>query len=155
MNLKQLSVAIGCAMSLASAQAADQVIDLSSGTGSFIGIAPLLSGGTDVISFSNLAAGSYDFSFTLSSQRIGALSVSLNGVLAEITPAGSAFTFASLAGSAFAPFVLTISGTPGSNALYSGELTVSPTPVPEVETYALLLAGLGVTALVLRRRQQS
>ena len=49
------------------------------------------------------------------------------------------------------PLTLTIKGTSGSNASYSGTLNV--TAVPEPESYALLLAGLGVLGFVARRRR--
>ena len=39
-------------------------------------------------------------------------------------------------------------------ASYGGNLAVIATPVPEPETYALLLAGLGVLGFVARRRRQ-
>ena len=41
-------------------------------------------------------------------------------------------------------------GTSASKVIYSGELTV--TAVPEPETYAMLLAGLGLMGGIARRR---
>ena len=38
---------------------------------------------------------------------------------------------------------------------YRGTFSISPAPVPEAETYAMLLAGLGLMGFVVRRRKQS
>jgi hypothetical protein len=51
------------------------------------------------------------------------------------------------------PLTLIIKGTSAANASYSGTLNV--TAVPEPESYALLLAGLGVLGFVARRRRQN
>lgn len=49
------------------------------------------------------------------------------------------------------PLTLIVKGTSGSNASYSGTLNVSV--VPEPETMALMLAGLGVLGHLVRRRR--
>ena len=123
MKLRSLALAAVLAARAAQACAADQVLDLSSGTASFIGTAPLLSGGNDVISFTNLAAGSYYFLFTLSAQQAGGLTATLNGQPATIL-ASTPVKFAVLAGTASAPFQLTLTGTAFERAAYSGELAV-------------------------------
>ena len=150
-RLGKLVLASALAAGFAPAFAADQVVDLSSGGASFIGTSPLLDGGDDVISFVNLAAGTYDFLFTFSSQNVTGLTATLNGQVATIVPLGTTMAFAGLSGSSSSPFMLTLTGTAGATALYSGELTVKA--VPEPETYALLLAGLGVLGFVARRRR--
>ena len=140
-------------LSAAPAWAADQAVDLSSGSASFIGTSIVLDGGDDVITFTNLASGNYNFWFSLSAQDVTGLSASLNGQSATITPQGF-FTFASLAStSEVTPFVLTLTGTPGARALYPGELQV--TLVPEPAVAALLLAGIGALAVARWTRSRS
>jgi len=48
-------------------------------------------------------------------------------------------------------YSLTISGNAGSGASYGGNVVL--TPIPEPETYALMLAGLGVVGFVAARRR--
>ena len=50
------------------------------------------------------------------------------------------------------PLVLTISGTSAFNGSYAGTLNVSA--VPEPETYAMMLGGLGLLGFMARRRKQ-
>lgn len=123
MKLRSLFLALVLAARAAQAGAADQAIDLSSGNASFIGTAPLLSGGNDVISFVNLAAGSYYVLFTLSAQQVGGLTATINGQPATIL-ASTPVQFAVLAGTSTAPLQLTLAGTAFQRAAYSGELAV-------------------------------
>ena len=49
---------------------------------------------------------------------------------------------------------LTLAGSTDSNgAQLSGSISLSPAPVPEPETYALFLAGLGVLGFMAKRRR--
>jgi hypothetical protein len=151
MKFSTTALAAALALCVAPAFAADQVVDLSSGVASFIGSAPVLDGGDDVITFTGLAAGSYSFLFTLSSQFVTGLTATVNGQSASIQPIGTSAAFAYLSSTSSAPFSVTLTGTPGAQASYSGELSVQA--VPEPETYALLLAGLGVVGFVIGRRR--
>jgi hypothetical protein len=48
------------------------------------------------------------------------------------------------------PLTLKVIGTAGSNASYSGTLNLAP--VPEPESYAMMLGALGALGFVVRRR---
>jgi hypothetical protein len=148
MRTRELALALGFLLSASPAFAADQSVDLSGGSASFVGTSPLLDGGDDVITFTNLAPGLYNFLLSLSAQNVVDLEAELNGEPADLFEVGP-LTFAGLVGVDDAPFVLTITGTPNGLALYSGELQV--TLVPEPGTLALLLAGLGLITRAARR----
>lgn len=149
---KQLAVAVGAAVALGSAFAADQTVSFTGNLAQFSsGFVDVLDGGSDAISFDNIAAGTYDFDLSLSSQHINLTSVSLNGVVG-MTGGFNVFHFAAVQGTATTPFVLTVTGTPmDSRAMYSGEMSVAA--VPEPETYSLMLAGLAAMGFIARRRR--
>ena len=140
-------------------------IDLSSGSG-FFGNTPVAGVFVDTLTFTVTTSstfnasittavnGTQDVDFTSIVVTPGALSfVSLLGDPVEVwaTPA---------AGFGLTPgvYTLTLSGTnSASMGSYGGNLALTPsgptTPVPEPESYALLLAGLGMVALLRRRRR--
>ncbi len=151
MKLKQAMV-IGAIAALAGpAFAADQSIDLSSMEASFAYTAPILDGGSDVITFTGLAAGTYDFLLTISAQNISGLTADLNGQAVGMTNFGSRVTLGYLESQTVTPMLLTLMGTPNAQAQYSIDMSVSA--VPEPGTYALLLAGLGAIGFVAKRRR--
>jgi PEP-CTERM motif len=132
------------------AGAADQSVDLTSGAASWIGTSIVFEGGDDVITFTGLAAGTYDFVFSMEGQFITSLTATLNGQAAQTTSIGN-LVFAGLESTGDAPFVLTLTGTAASNARYTGSLQT--TLVPEPTSLILMLGGLGGIAAVGRRHK--
>jgi tetrahydromethanopterin S-methyltransferase subunit F len=148
-----LGLALASTLVVPSAYAADQTVSIVGNSASFIGTDPSLSGGDDVITFTGLANGAYDFQVTVSAQNIVGLGATINGQAATILGGGNLW-FAGLESTGTAPFVLTLTGTPGSGTpKYSGELTV--TAVPEPNALALMLAGLGLVGFDAARRKPS
>jgi hypothetical protein len=142
MRLRSIAFGLACLLFAAPALAASESVDLSSGQASFIGTSPLLDGGSDTITFTGLAAGTYNFVVSLSGQYLTGLTATLNGQALDVTNVGN-ITFAGLEGVSDAPFVLELTGTlAGAQAAYSGELSV--TLVPEPGTLALLMLGIGI-----------
>jgi hypothetical protein len=135
----------------APAHATDQSVDLSGGFAVFFGATPLLDGGDDVITFTNLAPGIYDVFVTMQSDFVPDFAGNLNGQPLVFLADNGITRFLFLDCIATAPLVLTLTGTPiRSDSSYRGELTV--TLVPESGTLALLLVGLAGIGAVGRRR---
>jgi hypothetical protein len=92
-------------------------------------------------------------------QNIDFTSADLNGNPLSLSPNGAIEGGGLFPVSASGILVLTVHGIAGNGrdvpvgASYSGTLNVNPMPVPEPETYALMLGGLGAIAFVARRRK--
>lgn len=98
------------------------------------------------LSLITIGAGIADIDFT---------SATLNSLPLTLTTDAGGFVEILYSPTDFAvtgPLTLIVNGTSGANASYSGTLNV--TAVPEPETVALMLAGLGVLGFVARRRRQ-
>lgn len=159
MKLKSIIAASVLATSLlalgtVNSYALNQTIDLSSGFASFTAPAGsgVLNTGEDVLYFINLATGTYNFDFSMSSQYASITSVFVNGQAAADYGFG-VYRFFGLSNVSTTPFSVTISGTGATKAAYSGELSVSA--VPETGTYLLLIAGMGMVGLAARHRMFS
>jgi len=158
MKLKFVVAAATTLLVSAGAYAGDQSVAFSGNVASFTSMsAPgsALDGGSDTITFTGLAAGVYDYVLSYSGQYALMTGALMNGAIPAISttsPSGSVF-FGFIEATDASPFVLTLTGLPvgGRQTIYSGELSV--TAVPEPETYAMMLAGLGALGFLARRRR--
>jgi hypothetical protein len=139
------------AFGVGTSYADNQTIDLSSGAASFVSTGTVLGGGQDVITFTNLAIGTYNFDFTMSSQYSTITNVFVNNQAAQQMGWGS-FRFFGLSSLDTSPFTVTILGTGTASSLYSGELQVTRASVPEPSTFLLMFLGMGVAYIVSRRQ---
>jgi len=93
--------------------------------------------------------------FALASEVAGNSGMDLSSFISTaVSPNGSITTTVSGSSkllTALTPYTLRIQGSSQNAAAYTG--LVALTPVPEPETYAMLLAGLGMVGMMIRRRQ--
>jgi hypothetical protein len=165
--MKHTHVLAGIALAAASlashADSGGGPLDLSTGS-TFFGRTPTGPTFSDTFTFSiaesSLATGS------ITSSAIGPQDVDFTSImlmsgaitLATFTNLGTdAQEFFALSPTLLAPgnYSLMVVGTqtPGA-ASYAGNLAVMPAPVPEPQTYALVLAGLTAMVFITRRRRQ-
>lgn len=160
MKTKFLAVAAFLAISVTNAFAASSTIALTSGgNGKYTGFF----GASETGAFDD----TYTFTPALSSSTVDALVTSigfstqtnidfthadLNGHALTIQHGIIDYAFTSSPIALSGPLVLHLMGTSGSNASYSGTINVQ-SAVPEPETYAMMLAGLGFVGFMARRRK--
>jgi opacity protein-like surface antigen len=75
---------------------------------------------------------------------------SLDNLLDTITFDNAATFFSLGAGS----YKLKLAGTAASKAVYSGNIFIEPTAVPEPASWSLMVVGLGLLGATMRRRQR-
>lgn len=163
MKLKKIIGALALIGASAGVFAADQNVAMNASNvgfynGTFGVYSDLFNGGSDFLSLTGLATGNYNVTLSVNT---------INSVL-DVTATKNANGFAQVGlGNTFGPvtqytFVastqtpikLEIFGTSGgAGAMYFGNVTASlAAPVPEPESYAMFLAGLGIMGAVARRR---
>ena len=111
---------------------------------------------TQVINFNNLTNGVYNIDGVMSAVYLTLTSVDLNGSFWDLASVNSGkFWFVSIEVSSATPRILTLTGSrsASANSSYTGSLTV--TAVPEPESYALMLAGLGLIGTIALRRSKA
>ncbi len=118
-------------------------------------------GFTDHYSFSiaalgNVAGGLVDFLvFQWNDVNLSSVVVTGQGQVRSDTSAADGFSFAGLSAG---HYVLAVSGSLGHGQLlggYSGSISSVAAPVPEPETYAMLMLGLAGVGFAARRRNKS
>jgi hypothetical protein len=121
-------------------------------------------GNTTPVSFSDKFTFSPDVSLSLVDAllhnsgfskvlNIDFTSVTLNGYALTLQNGVFDYAFTNEQLSLQGALVLEVSGLTGGNASYAG--TINVLPVPEPETYALMLGGLGLVGFVARRRKSA
>jgi hypothetical protein len=172
MKLKTLMVAavlastVGANAYATTVNLTNTVGDLWTGT---IGDVPALGSFTDVFTFSPSATFGSTAQIKFSNLSVTGLSTDPSAIIftsatlnsIALTPThgddgdGDVFNGYKLPlTSVSGPLTLTIVGTSYGGS-YSGTINLHVAPVPEPATYGMLLGGLGVLALVSRRRKQS
>ena len=174
MKLKSLiAAAVLSAASIGSASATAYTVNLVNTSGNlwtsgFNAVPSPLGDFTDVFTFTPSATfGSTAQAFLANlsvtgsdSSSIKFTSANLNGI--GLTGFGGPTVFGYAQGEVLAPtsvlfngpLVLTVVGTTKGGS-YGGVLNLNLAPVPEPETYGMLLAGLGILGFLARRRKQS
>lgn len=174
MKLKSLiAAAVLGAASIGSAYAAAYTVNLTNTTGNlwtggFNAVPSPLGDFTDVFTFTpNATFGSTAQAFLANLSVTGSdaasinfSSANLNGI--ALTGFGGPTVFGYAQGQVLAPtnilfngpLVLTVMGNTKGGS-YGGTFNLNLAPVPEPETYGMMLAGLGILGFLARRRKQS
>ena len=157
MKLRQFAVAAAIVMSGTAAHAFAPIFNPNLGTDpdTVIGGVALSGPGltTDfTFSLSTLSNVFGDIFSLTGPVTINSISLSGGSLLSPATTSltGSSYLFENIAAGSYTMSVS--ASSPFSGSIYVGTVKVSP--VPEAETYALALAGLGVVGLVAARRRK-
>jgi hypothetical protein len=175
-SFKTLLVSIVLAVGFSCAWASDASSTMSFNKASssyvadFANFGPLvLDGGSDVFTFglpSGSDLGTYHVvaSFGGSGLNIDWAKTNLNGILGAPVITGPGFDFGVISVNTQSPFVLTVYGNQvGAFQAFGGHLDASlvtplavaaVTSVPEPESYAMMLAGLGMIGSITSRRSK-
>ncbi|MEY4767357.1 MAG: hypothetical protein RI907_4030 [Pseudomonadota bacterium] len=157
MTFKRALVGLAAAAAFASAHAA---VPVAAGPGSDLSF----TGGS--ASFASAFVPSATFGFDLAAGFKYDLGLSFYSIFGPVTvssivlagPSGSSVVpaagTASFTGLKAGSYDLTFNFAPGSTGFFTGTASLVATPVPEAETTALALAGLGVVGLLSARRRK-
>lgn len=122
---------------------------------------PLFGNFEDIFSFSLADSGSFSGitgAVNFSGFNIQGLTVTLTdasfAVIGSDSNPSDGFTFGGLTAGSYALSVLGFADG-SSGGFYAGGFIAETAPVPEPETYALMLAGLGMVIFMAARRRQS
>src|SRR5690349_17124209 len=97
MKMKSLLAGLALAAMGVGAYASDQTVSFTGHQASFDSVGTVLDGGDDVITFTGLAPGIYDFTLTMSGQSIYLASADLNGTPGTVVSMGK-WTFLGIDG---------------------------------------------------------
>lgn len=161
MNFKHLAAAAAIACAATGASATNYMLGDVTSAGGFSFASSSLSGAfTDTYVFSIADMSDLSISvtnaFTTSNGKIGSFAAMLSGPgmsdtsLSLMTAGKMQVLSGDMSAAMGGEYTLTLSGSAMGTGYYGGVASVSP--VPEPETYGLMLAGLGVIGFVARRR---
>ncbi len=171
LHLQGLAVAVMLAassMAMATGAQGPGMVTLTNTVGDLwtasIGNTPDIGAFTDIYTFVNPATpNSTAYGTLINTSFMGYSNVTftwadLNGIplLTTAVPWGPiTFNAATLLPSSVTgPLTLTVSGMSNGGS-YGGDINLLMAPVPEPETYAMMLGGLGIMAMLARRRKQT
>lgn len=172
LNLRMLIIASSLAVSSAAMAAGPQgpgIVNLTNTVGDLwtasIGDTPAMGAFTDVYFLLPAATpGSVAWGSVVNTSFFGAANITftsadLNGtpLFTGAIPFGPmTYNFATLLPApVIGPMTLTIHGLNTGGGSYGGDVNVHLAPVPEPETYAMLLGGLGILAFLARGRKST
>ena len=150
---RSLIAAAALLASVSAAQADNTTLPVTSATTIFSDATPLV-GFIDILSFTGVAPATYNYTVSFTGFNLNLGGATFDSMPIPLTTAGMV-TNGLLTGTITttgAPLLLALAGTTaGAGASYTGFLNLSP--VPEPETYAMFLAGLGALGLMASRRR--
>ncbi|MBC7700373.1 PEP-CTERM sorting domain-containing protein [Aquabacterium sp.] len=146
---KRVAAIVATGLALATASVSSQAVEVVVGT---LDVTPTPFG-IDLLAY-DFSSGNY--AFTVVGSPMLSLFTTSYSPISPITsgvPGVTTYSFAGLSGS----YLISLFGAPSApyTLVMSGTGTITPTAVPEPESYVLALAGLGAVGTLMRRRRNS